>query len=78
MNRHFSERLNQELDEMGVPSDDHERLAVLSKLLRIPRHKAQALLKGHTKPGDPLVESLAEELEVSPQWLLGTSNEKQH
>ena len=78
MNRHFSERLNQELDEMGVPSDNHERLTVLSKLLRIPRYKAQALLKGHSKANDPLIESLAEELEVSSEWLLGTSDEKQH
>jgi plasmid maintenance system antidote protein VapI len=76
-NRQFSERLNQELDEIGVPARSDERVEVFAKLLKVPRFKAEAILNGNTMLDAPLLEMLAEELEVSADWLLGKS-EKRH
>jgi len=76
LNKRFSERLNKELDEIGVPQNNNERVEVFSKLLKVPRFKADALLNGHTKESDPLIDALANELEVNAEWLLGISDEK--
>lgn len=77
-NRQFSERLNKELDDIGVPERSEERVEVFAKLLRVPRFKAEAILNGNTTPDMPLLEMLAEELEVSADWLLGKSDKKHH
>lgn len=74
--REFSERLNHELDEIGVPERNDERIAVFAKLLKVPQFKAEAILNGHS-PETPLLELLAGELEVSVDWLLGKT-EKRH
>lgn len=76
-NRQFSERLNKELDEIGVPERSEERVEIFAKLIKIPRYKAEALLNGQTFDA-PLIASIAEELEVSADWLLGKSDERQN
>jgi hypothetical protein len=75
-NRQFSERLNKELDDIGVPERSEERVEVFAKLLRVPRFKAEAILNGNATPDTPLLEILAEELEVNADWLLGKSDKK--
>ena len=77
-NKRFSERLNKELDEIGVPQRSDERVEVFAKLLKVPRFKAEALLNGNTNPEAPLLKLLAEELEVSADWLLGNSDKRQN
>ena len=77
-NKQFSERLNKELDEIGVPQRNDERIEVFAKLIKTPRYKAEAILNGHTLPDAPLLNLLAEELEVSADWLLGKSDEERH
>ena len=77
-NRQFSERLNKELDEIGVPERTDERIEVFSKLIKIPRFKAEALLNGNTLPDAPLLKILSEELEINGDWLLGKSPERQN
>jgi hypothetical protein len=77
-NKQFSERLNKELDDMGVPEPSNERVEILAKLLKVPRFKAEALLSGHTHFEAPILEMLAEELEVSTDWLLGKSDKRQN
>ena len=77
-NRQFSERLNKELDEIGVPERTDERIEVFSKLIKIPRCKAEALLIGNTLPDAPLLKILSEELEINGDWLLGKSPERQN
>ena len=77
-NKRFSERLNKELDDIGVPERSDERVEVFAKLLKVPRFKAQALLDGATIPEAPLLTILAEELEVSADWLLGKSDKRQN
>ena len=77
-NKRFSERLNKELVDIGVPQRNDERVEVFAKLIKVPRFKAEALLNGNTNPEAPLLKLLAEELEVSAEWLLGKSDERQN
>lgn len=70
-NRRFSERLNKELDNIGAPESTTERIEVLSKLIKIPKFKAEALLNGATIPDKAMLDMLAKELEVSADWLVG-------
>ena len=76
-NKQFAERLNKELDDMGMPQRSNERVEIFSKLIKIPRFKAEAILNGSTHSDSALLERLAKELEVNPQWLLGHSDKRQ-
>ncbi len=70
-NKKFSERLNKALDDIGVPERSNERVEIFSKLIKVPRFKADAILNG-TMPLDAhLLEILTQELEVTEDWLLG-------
>ena len=74
LNKRFSERLNKELDNIGAPESHTERVEVLSKLIKIPKFKAEALLEGATHPDSTLLNTLAQEFEVSADWLVGKDN----
>jgi len=76
LNKRFSERLNRELDDIGVPEITADRIEVLAKLLKIPKFKAESLLNGITNHDDALLNTLAEELEVNAEWLIGKSDSK--
>lgn len=76
LNKRFSERLNKELDTIGVPEASAERIEVLAKLLKIPKFKAESLLNGITSPDATLLNTIAAELEVDADWLLGKSDSK--
>lgn len=78
LNRRFSERLNKELSNIGVPEATMERIEVLSKLLKIPKFKAESLLTGITNPDAALLQALAQELEVDAEWLLGKTDSQSH
>lgn len=73
LNKRFSERLNKGLDNIGVPESNMERIEILSKLIKVPKFKAEALLSGATNPDPALLTALAEEFEVSIDWLTGKS-----
>lgn len=75
-NRQFSERLNRELDNIGVPPATDERVQIFAKLLHIPRFKAASLLEGLANPDEQLLQAMADELEVNAEWLLGRSEHK--
>lgn len=77
-NKRFSERLNNELDDIGVPQRSDERVEVFAKLIKVPRFKAEAILNGNTTIEAPLLDLLADELEVSADWLLGKSDKRQN
>ncbi len=68
--KHFAQRLNKCLDELGVPSDVRGRSAILSKMLQIPRQQAWMLLEGHQIPNEALLNQIAQEFEVEPTWLI--------
>ncbi len=73
--RMFAERLNQGLDEIGVPTLLSERIDVFSKLLDVPKFKAEAILNGRFIIDHEILEQIAKELEVSPDWLLGEEDD---
>lgn len=70
-NKRFAERLNKALDDIDAPEHTDERVEVLAKLVKIPKFKAQTMLDGIILPDQALLNLLANEFEVSPQWLLG-------
>jgi len=76
VNKVFTERLNRELDNLGLPELMIDRIDALAKLIKIPKFKAQSLLDGVVSSEDPVLFILAEELEVSPDWLLGKQDQK--
>lgn len=76
-NKIFAERLNKELDGIGAPPRSNERIEVFSKLVKVPKFKAEALLDGITIPDSVLLQRLAEEFEINPDWLIGKSEYRQ-
>ena len=74
--RQFSERLNKELDNMGVPHLSNERVEIFAKLVKVRPYKAQQLLNGITLPDPQLLSTLAQELDVNSDWLLGRSEHR--
>lgn len=76
--KQFAERLNRELDNIGVPMQGDERIDAFAKLVKIPKFKAQAILNGISMPNQELLEIIASELELNPEWLTGVSDNKLH
>ncbi len=76
VNKQFCERLHRELDDIGVPQKSDERVEVFAKLIKMPRYKAEAILNGNANLEPPLLELLAEEFEVSADWLIGKSDKR--
>ena len=77
-NKIFAARLNQELDNIGLPQHEPERIEAFSKLIKAPRFKAEAILHGELIPNQDLLCIIAEELEVSVDWLTGKNKDKHH
>ena len=75
-NRLFSERLNAELDEIGMPQRVDERIETFAKFIDLPKFKAQAVLNGTTIPDEQVLALLAGQLEVNVSWLLGKADSK--
>lgn len=76
-NKLFAERLNKELDAIGVPPRSDERVEIFSKLVKIPKFKAEAFLNGIIIPDPILLKRIADEFEVNSNWLLGRSEQRQ-
>ncbi|CAM2920748.1 Uncharacterised protein [Legionella steigerwaltii] len=74
-NKKLTERLNYELDELGVPELMTERVQACSKMFQLPKFKIEALLYG-VALDDNTMQRIADELEVSTDWLFGATKEK--
>lgn len=72
-NKKLTERLNNELDELGVPVLMAERVEVCSKLFQVPKFKIEALLHGVVVLDPDSMQKIANELEVSWDWLMGNA-----
>lgn len=72
----FAERLNQALDSIEAPENASERIHALSLLIKVPKFKAAALLNGEIIPDEILLNSMAEEFDISADWLLGKNGPK--
>jgi len=70
-NRVFAQRLNQELDNIGLPERDQDRIEAFSKLIKATRFKAESILHGEQMPNTETLQLIATELEVSIDWLIG-------
>jgi BetR domain len=71
-NKQFAERLNKELDSIGVPSRNDERIKAFARMLDITPFKAGTVLDGSITPDQTLLQRIAKELEISAGWLLGS------
>jgi hypothetical protein len=69
----FSIKLNEELDMMGFPMGDHERIHALSKVLRIKPFQAACILHGDMLPNKEIINKISTELQINTQWLLDKS-----
>lgn len=77
-NRKLTERLNAELDSIGMPEHMTERVQACSKMFHVPRFKVEAMLFGRANIDSTVVNKVASELDVSADWLLGTADTKKH
>ena len=75
-NRKLTERLNHELDSIGVPELMLQRVQACSKMFKLPKSRVEALLYGMSTIDTKAIETIANELDVNKDWLLGYSNEK--
>lgn len=75
-NKQLVERLNYELDELGVPALMKERVQVCTKLFKLPSFQIEALLNGIVAFGGGSMQKVADELGVSKDWLLGLTKKK--
>lgn len=75
-NKKLTERLNHELDEIGVPTLMTQRVQVCSKLFKLPKFKIEALLHGVVAFDCNSMQKIADELEVSINWLMGEDKRK--
>lgn len=78
INRYFSERLNQELDNIDFPQLIEDRIEAFSKLINIPRFQAEAILKGYVPSDELILQKIADELEIDRDWLLGADKDESH
>jgi hypothetical protein len=75
-NKKLTERLNSELDELGIPELISERVQICAKLFNLPKFKVEALLNGIVNLDALYLQRIADELEVSVDWLFGNSTNK--
>ena len=71
INKKLSDRINKELDAIGIGELELDRIEHFAKLFKIPKFKAEAILNGSCTPNESLLQKIATELEVDPLWLIG-------
>ena len=69
----FSQRFNRELALLGFPEELTEKIKAVSKVFGVTRHLANAMIFGHVLPSEEQLNHIAQILEVTPQWLGGTT-----
>lgn len=74
--RIFRERLEKSLNGIGFPNCHDERVKAFSKIFRISKHTSASILNGTVIPKIDTLNLIAEELEVSPDWLIGNTDRK--
>lgn len=72
----FSQRFNRELLLLGFPEELNEKIKAVAKVFGVTRHLANSMIFGHVLPSVDQLDTIAEILEVSPQWLSGTTDRK--
>ena len=67
----FEDRLERLLDEADFPADLRQRTTIFAKMFRISRELSQNILRGKKAPDNATLSNIANEFEVSPEWLVG-------
>ena len=67
--KRFAEKLNHCLDQTDAPIQVRERAVILSKMLDISKQQAWSLIEGQQVPDQELLQKIAYEFEVDPEWL---------
>jgi hypothetical protein len=73
LKKDFSFKLNEELDLLGFPTGDHDRISALSKVLGIKRFEAASILHGEVLPNNEIINKISTELQINTQWLMDKS-----
>lgn len=67
--KHFAERLNKCLDDLGVPKGTRNRLPILSRMLNISRQQTRMLIEGYPLTDERAMQRLEVELDIdSTAW----------
>lgn len=61
----LAHKINKSLDEIGVPENNKQRIAIFSKMLDISKQQAWSLLEGQLNPDQKILEKIANELEIT-------------
>ena len=72
----FAQRFNRELTTLGIPEEINERIKAVVKVFNVTRHLANAMISGHLTPSTEQLNTIAEILEVCPEWLSGNTDRK--
>lgn len=72
----FSQRFNRELAALGFPEELIEKTKAVAKVFGVSRHLANSFIFGHILPDRDQLDTIAEILEVCPQWLSGATDRK--
>lgn len=72
----FSQRFNRELALNGFPEELTDKIKAVSKVFGVTRHLANGMIFGNLLPSEQQLESIAEILEVCPNWLCGKTDRK--
>ena len=75
-NRSFAQRLNHGLDNIGLPFPEPERIEAFARLIHTKKFRAASILHGEIIPEPAVLETIALELEVKVDWLMGKTNEE--
>lgn len=64
-NRLFLDRITNELDTIGLPQPQSERIDAFAKLVGIHRTQSEAILEGHIPKDELVIKKLEDALEVN-------------
>lgn len=77
INKQFSERINRELDNIGVPAKYEDRVKAVAKIFHINPFKARNILDGRFPKDDMnLLRNISQELEINLDSLTAKENSK--
>ena len=75
-NKVFAQRFNRELTSLEFPEDLTEKIKAVSKVFGVTRHMANAMIFGQILPSEEQLNTIAQTLEVCPDWLSGKTERR--
>ncbi len=67
----FEDRLERLLNEADFPANLRQRSAIFAKMFKISGELSSSILCGKKLPASGILGNIANEFEVSAEWLLG-------